>query len=108
MRLAAIASALAIIVGAAIFGAILSQETSIPVPAHSYAVAAAVSTPVPETVGAGAAESNARQMSAANEAAASPATTIAPLLVAQASPKRAAPAAAPAPEATPAPTPAAA
>ena len=52
MRLAATASALAIVVGAATFGAILSQQTSMAVPAPSPALAAAVETPATSTVGA--------------------------------------------------------
>jgi peptidoglycan/xylan/chitin deacetylase (PgdA/CDA1 family) len=104
MRLAAIVSALAIVVGAAVFGAILSQQTSIAVPVPSIAQAAVetqaakpgvTTTDVATTDGA----SLARQAEAATE------TPSAPIVVAQASPKRRAadPAAAPAPAATPEP-----
>jgi peptidoglycan/xylan/chitin deacetylase (PgdA/CDA1 family) len=106
MRLAAIVSALAVIVGAAVFGAILSQQTSIAVPAPSIAQAAverqAAKPDVATTDGA----SLARQGEPATE------PPSAPIVVAQASPKRRAadPAAAPAPApaAAPAPEPAAA
>jgi peptidoglycan/xylan/chitin deacetylase (PgdA/CDA1 family) len=99
MRLAAIVSALAILVGAAVFGAVLSQQASVTVPAPSLAQAA--ETPaanvgaVTSAVTDGASEP---QMPVAGEAAA-------PIIIAQASPKRAATpaaAAAPAPAAAPA------
>jgi peptidoglycan/xylan/chitin deacetylase (PgdA/CDA1 family) len=104
MRLAATASALAIVVGAATFGAILSQQTSMAVPAPSPALAAAVETPATSTVGAATdgssvAPSAVQLASQAPTPAAAPA---APFIVAQASPARGA---TPAPAAAPAPPP---
>jgi peptidoglycan/xylan/chitin deacetylase (PgdA/CDA1 family) len=104
MRLAATASALAIVVGAATFGAILSQQTSMAVPASSPALAAAVETPATSTVGAATdgssvAPSAVQLASQAPTPAAAPA---APFIVAQASPARGA---TPAPAAAPAPPP---
>jgi peptidoglycan/xylan/chitin deacetylase (PgdA/CDA1 family) len=96
MRLAAIASALAIVVCAAIFGAIFLQKASVPGPAPSAALAApeekAAPTAVVTTMEAGA--------PATNAAGGDPAPTV----TAEAAPGAAAPAqAAPAP-AAPAPT----
>jgi peptidoglycan/xylan/chitin deacetylase (PgdA/CDA1 family) len=111
MRLAAIVSAVAIIVSAAVFGAILSQQTSVAVPAPSIAQAAVETHAAKPDVASTDGASLARQAEAAAEPPA------APIVVAQASPKRRAadpaaapapaPAAAPAPEPAPASAPAA-
>jgi peptidoglycan-N-acetylglucosamine deacetylase len=100
MRLATIVSALAIIVGAAVFGAIFSQHTPIPVPAPSVAQAAAPAA-VPEAV----ATDGTSLRGPTAPAAEAPAT---PMIVAQAAPRRradpaAAPPPAPAPGGAPAP-----
>jgi len=103
MRLAAIASALAIIVGAAVFGAIFSQQTSVAVPAASPALAAAVETPSVTTDGAASREPAPPAMHLASEATSPAAAPAAPIVVAQAFPTRSAtPPAAPARAAAPA------
>jgi hypothetical protein len=104
MRLAATASALAIVVGAATFGAILSQQTSMAVPASSPALAAAVETPATSTVGAATDGSSVAPSAVplASQAPTPAAAHAAPFIVAQASPARGA---TPAPAAAPAPPP---
>jgi peptidoglycan-N-acetylglucosamine deacetylase len=104
MRLAATASALAIVVGAATFGAILSQQTSMAVPASSPALAAAVETPATSTVGAATDGSSVAPSAVplASQAPTPAAAPAAPFIVAQASPARGA---TPAPAAAPAPPP---
>jgi peptidoglycan-N-acetylglucosamine deacetylase len=104
MRLAATASALAIVVGAATFGAILSQQTSMAVPAPSPALAAAVETPATSTVGAATDGSSVAPSAVplASQAPTPAAAPAAPFIVAQASPARGA---TPAPAAAPAPPP---
>jgi peptidoglycan/xylan/chitin deacetylase (PgdA/CDA1 family) len=101
MRLAAIASALAIVVCAAIFGAIFLQKASVPGPAPSAALAApgekAAPTAVVTTMEAGA--------PATNAAGGDPAPTVtAEAAPAAAAPAQAAPGPAPAPIASVAPT----
>jgi peptidoglycan-N-acetylglucosamine deacetylase len=104
MRLAAIASALAIIVGAAVFGAIFSQHTSMAVPAASSALAAAVETPSTSTVGAGSDEPSLPPAAVhlASQATIPAEAPPAPFVVAQGFPTRpTTPTAAPAPAAAP-------
>src|SRR5215813_7253382 len=84
MRLAAIASALAIVLCVAVFGAIFLQKASIPAPASAPAIAAAPATP---TEGRAAGSVVTLADNAADSAAA------APVAVAQATPAPAAPAA---------------
>src|SRR5215831_2183918 len=90
MRLAAIASALAIVLCVAVFGAIFLQKASIPAPASAPAIAAAPATPTegraPGSV-----------LTVADDAADSAAA--APVAVAQATPAPAAQAPAPMPSA---------
>jgi peptidoglycan/xylan/chitin deacetylase (PgdA/CDA1 family) len=105
MRLAATASALAIVVGAATFGAILSQQTSMAVPAPSPALAAAVETPATTSTVGAATDGSSVAPSAVQLASQAPtpaAAPAAPFILAQASPARGA---TPAPAAAPAPPP---
>src|SRR5690242_18753001 len=97
MRVATIVSALAIVVSAAVFGAILSQQASVAVPATSVAQAAVETPAAAAAVATTDGASLGRQTEPATEAPA------APIVVAQASPKRRAadPAAAPAPAPAP-------
>jgi peptidoglycan/xylan/chitin deacetylase (PgdA/CDA1 family) len=99
MRLAAIASALAIVLCVAVFGAIFLQKASIPAPASAPATAAAPATP---TEGRAPGSVVTVADSAADSAAAAPigAPMASPTAVAQATPAPAAPAA-PMPSAMP-------
>jgi peptidoglycan/xylan/chitin deacetylase (PgdA/CDA1 family) len=100
MRLAAIASALAIIICAAVVGVILSQSTSIAVPASAPTAAAPAAKRAPGPV---VTEVPAAAAAGAFEAVANAPAPSAPTIVAQAAPR--APAPAPAPSAVPPPPP---
>jgi peptidoglycan-N-acetylglucosamine deacetylase len=100
MRLAAIASALAIIICVAVVGVILSQSTSIAVPASSPAPVAPVAKRAPGPV---VTEVPSAPAASLPDSAASAPAPAAPTIVAQATPR--APAPAPAPAAVPPPPP---
>jgi peptidoglycan/xylan/chitin deacetylase (PgdA/CDA1 family) len=100
MRLAAIASALAIIICAAVVGVILSQSTSIAVPASAPTAAAPAAKRAPGPV---VTEVPAAPTAGGFEAVANAPPPSAPTIVAQAAPR--APAPAPAPSAVPPPPP---
>jgi peptidoglycan-N-acetylglucosamine deacetylase len=100
MRLAAIASALAIIICAAVVGVILSQSTSIAVPASAPTAAAPAAKRAPGPV---VTEVPAAPTAGGFEAVANAPAPSAPTIVAQAAPR--APAPAPAPSAVPPPPP---